>query len=350
MKTYKLTALALLTGLLTACGGGGSGGSSSDNKPAPQPVNTEVAKPNTTTSTPANQPVAKPATKPATQPTAQPTTQPAAKPATQPTAQPTTQSVAKPATQPIAKPATTSNPLNNKPTTKPVNNPAVEPNTTLNNGLFIEQRKFDKGELQNVDIEFGTVTGFNNDYSFSGAWVEPQEMSEIEVEGKSLVVSKFASLGGLKGIALSNAISTLWNVAKNPNRDVFYFGSETPASKIDELKGTAIYIGNATRYDNINAVLGNVGQAILTADFDNKKISGDLKLKGLRRDISLKETDIKGNGFSGKAVAGENSLFTTRTGTYEGKFFGPNAEEIAGKATFNKELKDLDTSFSGKKR
>lgn len=36
----------------------------------------------------------------------------------------------------------------------------------------------------------------------------------------------------------------------------------------------------------------------------------------------------------------------TRKGEYEGKFYGPRAEEVAGKATFSEELKDLNTSFS----
>lgn len=70
----------------------------------------------------------------------------------------------------------------------------------------------------------------------------------------------------------------------------------------------------------------------------------------LRRNLSLKETDIVGNGFSGKATAGENYiLLPTRYGTYEGKFYGPNAEEVAGKVTFAEAQKDLNTSFSAEK-
>ncbi|MBN6078522.1 transferrin-binding protein-like solute binding protein [Aggregatibacter actinomycetemcomitans] len=34
---------------------------------------------------------------------------------------------------------------------------------------------------------------------------------------------------------------------------------------------------------------------------------------------------------------------------YEDKFFGPNAEEVAGKAIFDESVKDLNASFDAKK-
>lgn len=169
-------------------------------------------------------------------------------------------------------------------------------------------------------------------------------------------MSATTKLGGLHGAILSQTVNSLFNAAEKRTNNVFYFGSETAEDKIASLKGKATYVGYATRYDNISKDLGNVGKATLTADFDTKKIQGELAMNGLRRNISLKETDIKGNGFTGRAVAGENSLFTTREGTYEGKFYGPNAEEVAGKAEFKGKdavigrLSDLDTSFSGKKQ
>lgn len=47
MKTCKLTALALLTTLLTACGGGGSKGGNEYPSPQPTPIQTEQATPPT---------------------------------------------------------------------------------------------------------------------------------------------------------------------------------------------------------------------------------------------------------------------------------------------------------------
>ena len=72
----------------------------------------------------------------------------------------------------------------------------------------------------------------------------------------------------------------------------------------------------------------------------------------LRRDIVLHKAPIVGNSFQGEAVAeGNLPFFIDRKGQYEGKFFGPHAEEVAGKATFSGEtligqVESLNTSFS----
>ena len=119
--------------------------------------------------------------------------------------------------------------------------------------------------------------------------------------------------------------------------------------------GIATYRGNASRYDNVSGNVTNIGTSTLYADFGRKKISGELAINGIRRDISLKEADIRGNGFAGKATAGEdNILFRTVEGRYEGKFYGPKAEEVAGKATFQGQaivgqLESLNTSFSAER-
>ena len=71
-----------------------------------------------------------------------------------------------------------------------------------------------------------------------------------------------------------------------------------------------------------------------------------------RRNIALHKAPIVGNSFQGKAVAeGNFPFFIDRDGQYEGKFFGPHAEEVAGKATFSGEtligqVESLNTSFS----
>ena len=160
------------------------------------------------------------------------------------------------------------------------------------------------------------------------------------------LADKVGAIGGLTGFGLSKAIVSLYNATQNPERDIFYFGDETPESSIPK-SGIVTYKGNASRYDNVTAQVKNIGETELIADFENKKIKGELKIDGLfRRNISLKEADIQGNGFKGEAVAGENHILMTRKGEYEGKFYGPRAEEVAGKATFSEELKDLNTSFS----
>lgn len=221
---------------------------------------------------------------------------------------------------------------------------------------FIEVRELPKGIVKTQDVGVGKIVGYNNQYSFNGAWKEMPE-ENIVVDGTKMLITKSLKMAGLTGNPLYQALTAAWNATmNNPNREMLYFGDETPKSVIDNLKGKATYQGVATRYDNVTADVKNIGKSTLNADFDTKKVDGLLEIDGLwRRNISLKEADIVGNGFEGKAVAGENHILTTREGKYEGKFYGPNAEEVAGKAFFEGEayigkLKDLDTSFSAVKQ
>lgn len=295
MKTYKLTALALLTGLLTACGGGGGGGSNGDNKPASQPVNTEVAKPNTTTSTPANQPAAKPATKPATQPTAQPTTQPAAKPATQPTAKPVTQ----PAT---TKPNTTT------PATKPKTQAVESVNLiTTPDGAEINLKLSPQGLIESKTT-YGRLKGMNNSDSFYGIWLnDAQKVRELSYQGNKTAVA------------------------------------EIPTS------GKATYVGDAIWQSGYTGDFKKGGTTLLDVDFSEKTVEGSIKFSvlngdGFRRDITLEKGKLSGADFSGQAT-----VFGNSGGRYEGALFGKNAKEMAGMVEF-KNNSNLDVTFGGKKQ
>ena len=230
-------------------------------------------------------------------------------------------------------------------------------------GLDISKERFERGELNHVVIEnqdgkeIAQLSGYNRAYSFNGAVIKSKDPTLGSMVVDNVVVrlaQKVGAIGGLKGLALSKSVTTMYNLTHNPERDIFYFGAETAEADIPKT-GVVTYKGNASRYDNLTASVKNVGKSELEANFDDKKIKGELALDGLRRNISLKETDIIGKGFNGVAVAGENSIFTTRDGEYEGKFYGPNAEEVAGKARFFgfdsdkkeiKEINDLATSFS----
>lgn len=239
------------------------------------------------------------------------------------------------------------------------NSSNATPTTPVNNQPSLtELKKLPLGEVKE-DVKFGKVAGYNNRYSFHGAWVEHEGVGEIIVDQAKLqLANTFSSIGGLQGMAMSKAFEAAWNsFLKNPERGIFYFGDETPTSVVNNLKGKATYRGNATRYDNVSGTVKNIGTSSLEADFDRKKIKGHIDVDGLwRRDISLKETSIVGHQFNGKAVAGEGHLLRNVEGVYEGKFFGPNANEVAGKATFTGEaiigndLRDLDTSFSAEKQ
>lgn len=258
----------------------------------------------------------------------------------------------KPATQEAAPSKQTQGTTSNQSTpVATVSKPDIKLKDT---GVSLNKNDFIKGEINKEPVldqngkEIAQLSGYNRAYSFNGALMKSKDsgLGKIIVGNTVLkLADKVGAIGGLTGFGLSKAMVSLYNATQNPERDIFYFGDETPESSIPK-SGIVTYKGNASRYDNVTAQVKNIGTTELIADFENKKIKGELKIDGLRRNISLKEADIKGNGFKGEAVAGENHILMTRKGEYEGKFYGPRAEEVAGKATFSEELKDLNTSFS----
>lgn len=258
----------------------------------------------------------------------------------------------KPATQEAAPSKQTQGTTSNQSTpVATVSKPDIKLKDT---GVSLNKNDFIKGEINKEPVldqngkEIAQLSGYNRAYSFNGALMKSKDsgLGKIIVGNTVLkLADKVGAIGGLTGFGLSKAIVSLYNATQNPERDIFYFGDETPESSIPK-SGIVTYKGNASRYDNVTAQVKNIGTTELIADFENKKIKGELKIDGLRRNISLKEADIQGNGFKGEAVAGENHILMTRKGEYEGKFYGPRAEEVAGKATFSEELKALNTSFS----
>lgn len=98
--------------------------------------------------------------------------------------------------------------------------------------------------------------------------------------------------------------------------------------------------------------------AEFTADFANKKLSGSLNSNGYIANTGDVQTvkkrytitaDIKGNRFKGSAMT-ENkahSIFGKDAKNLEGGFFGPNAEELAGK--FLADDNSLFAVFGGKR-
>jgi hypothetical protein len=258
----------------------------------------------------------------------------------------------KPATQEAAPSKQTQGTTSNQSTpVATVSKPDIKLKDT---GVSLNKNDFIKGEINKEPVldqngkEIAQLSGYNRAYSFNGALMKSKDsgLGKIIVGNTVLkLADKVGAIGGLTGFGLSKAIVSLYNATQNPERDIFYFGDETPESSIPK-SGIVTYKGNASRYDNVTAQVKNIGTTELIADFENKKIKGELKIDGLRRNISLKEADIQGNGFKGEAVAGENHILMTRKGEYEGKFYGPRAEEVAGKAIFSEELKDLNTSFS----
>ncbi|MBE2899204.1 transferrin-binding protein-like solute binding protein [Pasteurellaceae bacterium 20609_3] len=157
----------------------------------------------------------------------------------------------------------------------------------------------------------------------------------------------------------------------NDNVFVFYGGNPTKASQLPELQktvGTATYQGKLTSDMTINnhnsydkKVIPVESPITLTVDFKNKSIEGIASQPLYRPDsgygyytdynkIKLEKTRIDTFNdaleFKGKAkqhisttepwYSEDKKFETDRTGQYEGKFMGPQAEQVAGAVSLEK--------------
>lgn len=326
MSKITFSTLILSTLMISACGG--SGGSSHSD---PQPIPSTPSNSPTTTTTPPTQQEPTPAATPSN-------SHPQA-------AEKTAESQAQQERPQAQRPPVT---------------PSVPSTHLTRSDLTISQDEFKKGMLENIPVrsgntKVGTLSGYNRTYSFNGAFKkeEGKDIQTLLVDSMAIKLIGNASQAftGLSSPIASRWLSAAWNATKDPTRDIFYMGSETPVENIPQ-HGVVTYQGNASRYDNVKNQVKNIGDAKLVANFDDKTIYGELDMAYPRRNIALHKASIVGNSFQGKAVAeGNFPFFINRDGQYEGKFFGPHAEEVAGKATFSGEtligqVESLNTSFS----
>ena len=326
MSKITFSTLILSTLMISACGG--SGGSSHSD---PQPIPSTPSNSPTTTTTPSTQQEPTPAATPSN-------SHPQA-------AEKTAESQAQQERPQAQRPPVT---------------PSVPSTHLTRSDLTISQDEFKKGMLENITVrsgntKVGTLSGYNRTYSFNGAFKkeEGKDVQTLLVDNMTIKLIGNASQAftGLSSPIASSWLSAAWNATKDPTRDIFYMGSETPVENIPQ-HGVVTYQGNASRYDNVKNQVKNIGDAKLVANFDDKTIYGELDMAYPRRNIALHKASIVGNSFQGKAVAeGNFPFFINRDGQYEGKFFGPHAEEVAGKATFSGEtligqVESLNTSFS----
>ena len=143
-----------------------------------------------------------------------------------------------------------------------------------NTGFFIDKNHFHKGELEGLDIKntngntIAKLSGHNRRYTFNGALVKAPDATQLIVDGVvlKLIDENVGQIGGLTGLALSKALTTAYNVSKDPKRDIFYFGLETATADMPK-SGIATYRGNASRYDNISGNVTNIGISTLYEKF-----------------------------------------------------------------------------------
>jgi hypothetical protein len=126
------------------------------------------------------------------------------------------------------------------------------------------------------------------------------------------------------------------------NRAAFVFGYETPTAAVPS-NGSATYSGQAegSVFNPVNQGANEVhlsGNATFTADFGARTLAGSLTgmtANGAPWNDVAFNSAILGNGFSGRtsvtnSPAGPASLAGNATGTLEGRFFGPSAQEAGG--------------------
>ena len=359
MSKITFSTLILSTLMISACGG--SGGSSHSD---PQPMPSTPSNSPTTTTTPSTQQEPTPAATPSNSypQAAEKTAESQPHQITPPTQQEPTPAATPSNSHPQAAEKTAeSQAQQERPQAqRPPVTPSVPSTHLTRSDLTISQDEFKKGMLENIPVrsgntKVGTLSGYNRTYSFNGAFKkeEGKDVQTLLVDNMAIqLIGKVSqSFAGLSSTIASRWLSAAWNATKDPTRDIFYMGSETPVENIPQ-HGVVTYQGNASRYDNVKNQVKNIGDAKLVANFDDKTIYGELDMAYPRRNIALHKASIVGNSFQGKAVAeGNFPFFIDRNGQYEGKFFGPHAEEVAGKATFSGEaiigqVESLNTSFS----
>lgn len=148
--------------------------------------------------------------------------------------------------------------------------------------------------------------------------------------------------GRVVGHNYTHAFYGVWLDNSKQLRSLHVQGIETPISGIP-TSGSATYYGNAVRLDSINGAPLTDATSRINVHFGRKTVSGEITMPGLRRDITLHEGRLNGASYSGQA-----SVIGNQSGLYEGKLYGPNANETAGIVKFRSNS-DLDTAFGGKR-
>ncbi|PJG85136.1 factor H binding protein domain-containing protein [Conservatibacter flavescens] len=163
-----------------------------------------------------------------------------------------------------------------------------------------------------IGITKGQIVNINhNDYSYGDY---SSDTTKIYAQEYSTVVGRDTSMAN--GYDGSLTITTIE-------------GTET---KVLPQEGRANYVGKA--FIGIGANTNDEGSLSYDVNFTERKGSGTIT--GIERygDVLLNEAPIVNVGIAGTATS------SSETGNYELKFYGPNAEEVAGKASFG-EGKDI---------
>lgn len=150
-----------------------------------------------------------------------------------------------------------------------------------------------------ANTKFGQFTGYNQNHSIYGAWVDDSgQYSKLNYQGS--------------------------------------LATNIPSG------GKVTYLGNAVRIEN--GVAEKVGTSRLNVNFDRKTVDGKLTMDSMFvRDVTLHTTGLNGAKFEGQA-----SVLFNDGGTYKGALMGNGATEAVGRVEF-KNNTNLNTAFGGKR-
>jgi hypothetical protein len=165
--------------------------------------------------------------------------------------------------------------------------------------------------------------------------------SQTIFDDSNLIIS---GIGSSKQEIYNNSILKMgyWvNPLTGKEISTYIDGTATPAAKLKEYKKDDInaqYNGAIsaihTKTDGSSGAVG--GSATFDVDFGKKKIDGTFVIGGT--DWKTKITDIsidKYSSFSTTNIQNNGSSTTGISGTINGKFYGPNAENIGGNIDMN---------------
>lgn len=193
-----------------------------------------------------------------------------------------------------------------------------------------------------------TVTLNGVDYTLQRA---PNNDGPAIFEDGNDRISFGAAIRGTDFVELTSLFSVIDGTL---NSGVFARGFDTNPAVVQKITGSAEFEGQ------MEAVLRNgfadasgSGNLTMSVDFDDNTISGNGVLIDEQLPISefgfpptsirFEQTEIDENGFAG-TVTVESPLPGTLNGaTYDGRFFGPNAESVGGQFVGRIDLNNSDT-------
>lgn len=225
-------------------------------------------------------------------------------------------------------------------------------------GVAVNQPTTDGGFLHLKDNKLDTTQKYDEASSY--------DSSAVIVEGRRLeMVNR-----GLSDFAFAGIYANPQYVDKNGKRNdiyLYYQGSLTPESnmpktgKINYQGGSAFDATNwnlagawVVDSDEVGKNLNSYDRATyaasvdLTADFDKKQLTGKVFHFAYPVNRAVMTESQNGKPFKevpiNATITGNKFAGTKNNVTTEGKFFGPNAESIAG--TFNDKNQRLQGTFS----